>query len=145
MKTTLITIGSLIIVTGIGLVIYSKMKAKAPAKDQGGTTDSGTSTAGTGNKNIDKVVKDINTGVDVFNALKEFTAEKFPLQLGMNGPKIKQMQDAIRNKFNQLTIPSSGIYEFKTLNALKAIGYATLLNNGITEAAFNNILNGVKK
>lgn len=74
-----------------------------------------------------------------------FTAEKFPLRVGMKGPNVKKMQDALRGKFNQLAVKSDGLFGVKTFQALKDIGYATLAQSTIPEETFNKILAGEKK
>lgn len=141
MKTTLITVGSLLLVTGIGIMLYNKSKQVpiviGPVQDAANPKGQNTT--------IDKINEGIDTGKQVLDALNNFMLEAFPIKLGMKGPNTKLMQQALRDKFNQLNVAVNGIYDLKTLSALKAINYATLLNNGISQADFNSLLMGVKK
>ena len=77
--------------------------------------------------------------------IQSFTAEKFPLRAGMKGENVKNMQRALVNNFNQFKVKQDGIFGVETFKALKEIGYASLIDNTISQDEYQNIILGVKK
>ncbi|KKS77435.1 MAG: hypothetical protein UV51_C0007G0033 [Candidatus Woesebacteria bacterium GW2011_GWC1_42_9] len=60
-------------------------------------------------------------------APKPSPTEGFPLKQGMKGPKVKEMQDALRTKFNQTNVASDGSFGPITKTALGKAGYPSTL------------------
>ena len=128
-----------ILAAGIGIAIYQATKKKLPPAGTG----NGTGTTGTG---TGKPPKDKKTPTEILNALialaaliRTYTDEKFPLRPGMKGPNVKELQDSLRTKWNQLAVGSDGIFGVKTAKALREIGYGKSLVDGVTREDIDNI------
>jgi hypothetical protein len=66
--------------------------------------------------------------------------EGFPLNVGMTGDNVKQMQQALMNQFQvKLQYGADGNFGAKTLAALKSIGYSA----PVSQSDYNNILAGL--
>lgn len=136
--------GAIILTGGIIYAIYAKNKTRAEIAEkirQEGTGGPNPK----GNDNINKINDAVKKTTDIVKAAQAYAKEAWPLKLGMVGPNTRQMQTALRDKFNHLDLNVNGIYDFKTLGILNKLGYTTLLDNEIDQADFNAILNGVKK
>lgn len=108
---------------GIGYVVYNSMKNKVPTTqvvDPNATS---------------------NTKPLPITTNTTSSTDSFPITQGSSGNNVKLMQDALRNKFNELAISSDGIYGPKTEAALARAGYSS----PISKVDFSSILLGKKK
>lgn len=142
-KTILYVVGGLALAGGIGAAIYFGTRDKTETITGGDTGGgAGSATPPSSGSTIQDV---LNNAAIIANQVQAFIQEKFPLRAGMKGPNVKLMQDALRTKFNQLAVKSDGLFGVKTFNALKTIGYVTLVNNTVSKDDFDKIIAGVKK
>lgn len=144
--------GSTIVLAGIGFGIYHAVKKKTPMGTTTGGNAGGGSGGGSGatttptntggNINLTNLINQVTNGIAL---IRNYTAESMPLKPGMKGVRIKNMQDALRTKFNQLNIGSDGMFGVNTYKALRATGYLTGVNTSVSQNDYDNILLGVKK
>lgn len=134
-------------VLGIGIAVAAGFGIYYATQPKGNTAGNAGSGGGLGsgssgntgvNLNIDQIKQILGT-------LADATKEKFPLRVGMYGPNIKSMQNALINKFGQTAVKANGIFDIKTATALKNTKYITLLENTIDDNEFLDIIDGVKK
>lgn len=142
-KIALYVVGGLVLAGGVAAAIYYGTRDKVVETTITNTGGGGGAVTPPGSGSTLQDV--LNNAAIIANQVQAFVQEKFPLRVGMKGPNIKLMQDALRTKFNQLTVKSDGLFGVKTFNALKAIGYVTLVNNTVSKEDFDAILAGAKK
>lgn len=143
--------GGLLLATGLAFGIYQLTKSKVVAGSggNGGSGNGGGGSnpppappAGTAEANA---LNALNLLLQGYALIQSFTAEKFPLRAGMKGENVKNMQRALVNNFNQFKVKQDGIFGVETFKALKEIGYASLIDNTISQDEYQNIILGVKK
>ena len=129
--------GGLLLAAGIGYAVYSATKDATNMGDSGFSNNPPVNPpSGTGlNVNVQQVK-------DLFGNLIAATQEKFPMRIGMVGPKVRALQEALKTKFNKTSVATDGIFGVKTWNALKDLGYLTYAVNTLTEADYNKVLAG---
>jgi hypothetical protein len=123
-KKTLIavSVGGIIIAGGIGYYLYSKSKVPVIVE-------------------VPVVAPTTLPIVTATAPVSTLVSKGFPIVLGTNGStEVKSMQNALRSKFNKLSIVSDGSFGPKTLDALNEIGYSS----PVSESDFKKILDGKK-
>ena len=146
-KIVIGVVGGLVLATGLAIAVYQLTKSKVVTNNSGGNNpqpDNGPTPPAKGSA-AEQALDALNLLLNGYTEIKAFTAESFPLRAGMKGPNVKLMQSALVNKFNQLHVKQDGIFGVQTFQALKATGYATLIDNTIDKSEFDNIIAGVKK
>lgn len=133
-KIALVT-GGILLAAGIGYAVYSATKSATDMGDGGFSNNPPPPPPPNGGFNIQQVK-------DLFGNLIAATQEKFPLRIGMVGPKVRAMQEALKTKFNKTSVATDGIFGVKTWNALKDLGYVTVALNTLSEADYNKVLAG---
>lgn len=134
-KIALVT-GGILLAAGIGYAVYSATKGATDMGDGGFSNTPPPPPSGSGlNVNVQQVK-------DLFGNLIAATQEKFPLRIGMVGPKVRALQEALKTKFNKTSVATDGIFGVKTWKALKDLGYVTLALNTLSEADYNKVLAG---
>jgi hypothetical protein len=137
-----IGIGVVVIATGVG-IYYAMKPSETTSGNLGvGSGSGGGSGSNTGGNSGPFGNIDITKIKDLAGQLIALTEEKFPMRVGMKGAKVKALQTALRDKFHQLDVATDGIFGIKTWNALKAIGYVTLVNSSLGEGDYNKVLEG---
>lgn len=145
-KLALYVGGGLVVAIGISAAIYYGTKKNVT--DGGGNTGGGSGSGspnGSPNVTVGGMTFNLQQVQDALKSIGDATKEKFPLRVGMFGPNIKSMQNALRNKYNQLNVASNGVFDLKTATALKNIKYITLLENTIDDNEFLDIIDGKQK
>ena len=133
-KIALVT-GGILLAAGIGYAVYSATKGASDMGDGGFSNTPPPPPPPGGGFNIQQVK-------DLFGNLVAATQEKFPLRIGMVGPKVRALQEALKTKFDKTSVATDGIFGVKTWNALKDLGYVTLALNTLSEADYNKVLAG---
>lgn len=142
-KLALVVGGGLVLAIGIGVAIYYGTKKNV--NSGGGANPAGNTGSGSPNVTVGGMSFNLQQVQDALKSIGDATKEKFPLRVGMFGPNIKSMQNALRNKYNQLNVASNGVFDLKTATALKNIKYITLLENTIDDDEFLDIIDGKPK
>ncbi|HRG36892.1 MAG TPA: hypothetical protein PK289_00010 [Bacteroidia bacterium] len=139
--------GGLLLAAGLAIGIYQLTKSKVVTSgNTGGNAGPGTAPPPPpANSAEEKMLAALNLLLKGYELLKNFVAESFPLRAGMKGENVKKMQQALVNKFNQLKVKQDGIFGVETFKALQAIGYASVIDNTISQEEFNNIIAGIRK
>lgn len=129
-------IGGLLLAGGIGYAVYAATRPKTTTQlpPPGGPNEPPKG----GGFSIDKIK-------DIYGNLVAATKEAFPMRIGMVGPNVKKLQEALKTKFNKTTVIPDGIFGVRTWTALKELGYVTFVLNTLSEEDFNSVVAGKPK